>query len=540
MQVKDFTSLDFTPMRAYRFPAVDSGDPDAWLPLHTALANVARSPLANDSLHRLYWTESDGSGAFWSTYDDIIAGNPPYTLGFIAPDAGYEPGVTATGGTDPTVVPYVARSYIVTFIDSFGSESSPSLPSDVVSGASDGDWTIDLRQFLPGQPAGKNYPLPVKMRLYRTVTAQTTGAAFYQVAEWVMASSPPPITGYIDTSLDTTIVNNVILETASWVSPPEDLDGLIGFPGGMLIGFTGNTLHFCEPDRPHAWPAGYDQSVQYKIVGLGVWQQSVMIMTEGPPSQATGSAPANFTTTQLRVPEPCISRGSILTDMNGVYYASQNGIISLNYYGMKNNTAGLVVKNDWLNEFHADALIACRHREQFLAINDTGVGFIVDYSEMKSGVESLNTFNNAVCVWNDESTGDTFIMADKIVYRWDDKDSDQITYRWRSKLFYLPEPENIGACQIHADASILTTTTPDDPPPLDNADATLDLPDDVNCVFRFYADGVLRLERNILTPTDIFRLPSGFLAFEFQFEIVSRVPVFSIQLASTMKDLRKI
>jgi hypothetical protein len=38
----------------------------------------------------------------------------------------------------------------------------------------------------------------------------------------------------------------------------------------------------------------------------------------------------------------------------------------------------------------------------------------------------------------------------------------------------------------------------------------------------------------------IFRLPGGLKAFCWQFEIVSRVPIFSVELASTMKELQGV
>lgn len=535
----DFTGIGGTIRRAYRFPSTVKGEPDAWLPLPSEYSSACLSPLTNDTLHRIYWT-NPGAGAYWSTYADIIAGNPPYNLGYIAPDATYQPAVSAVGGTDPTVVPWVDRSYLVTFVDQFGEESQPSLPSPDVAGASDAVWTIIIPTTLPGQPMGKNYPLPVKIRLYRTVTGQSTGAAFYQVHEWVVATDPPPITGYIDATLDKEIIGNLQLISAAWNNPPDKLDGLISMAGGFFVGWTGNTIHFSEPDRPHAWPAGYDITVLFPIVGFGVWQQSLMVMTEGFPSQGSGTSPSGFTLSTINVPEPCISRGSIITDLAGVYYASQNGLVMLNYFGMQNQTLQTMTKNIWLERFSAKTIIACRHRSQYLAITGTGVGFMIDYSEARLGVIELNTFDNAVCVWNDPYSGDAYVIADKIVYRWDSPTTPSLTYRWRSKRFYLPSPANLAACQIHADASILTDTAPTSPAPMDNGDATLDLPTGVNCVFRLYADGVLKFTRNILKPLDIFNLISGYMAYEYQFEIVSRSPIFSVELASSTKELRDV
>jgi hypothetical protein len=226
----------------------------------------------------------------------------------------------------------------------------------------------------------------------------------------------------------------------------------------------------------------------------------------------------------------------------GVYYASQNGLVMLNYYGMQNQTLSNMTKNIWLSEYKAASLIACRHRAQFLAINGTGVGFIIDYSEQRLGFMKLNTFNEATCVWNDEFSGDAYIMSGKKVYRWDSPNTDSLVYRWRSKKFYTPAPVSLGACQICAEPAIATPPTPGAAPPLDNGDSSLVLPDDTNAVFRLYAgsDQTLILTRKLDKPTDIFRLPGGFKAFDWQFEIVSRVAIHSIELASTMRELKGV
>ena len=64
------------------------------------------------------------------------------------------------------------------------------------------------------------------------------------------------------------------------------------------------------------------------------------------------------------------------------------------------------------------------------------------------------------------------------------------------------------------------------------------LPAGVNCLFRFFADGRLVLEQPVTRVAHEFRLPSGFKAFEHQFELVSRVPVYRVEVATSMKELR--
>ena len=62
---------------------------------------------------------------------------------------------------------------------------------------------------------------------------------------------------------------------------------------------------------------------------------------------------------------------------------------------------------------------------------------------------------------------------------------------------------------------------------------------DANAIFRLYADegSTLIYTKKLFRSREIFRLPSGRKVFNWQFEVVSRVPIHSIEVASTMKEL---
>jgi hypothetical protein len=99
--IQDLTAFG-TVKRAYRLPGPNPAfDPDVWLPLPSPFSSAVRSPLANDTLHRVYWT-SPGLGAFWNSYARVAAGNTggnaPYNLGVITPDPTNLITVGAAGG----------------------------------------------------------------------------------------------------------------------------------------------------------------------------------------------------------------------------------------------------------------------------------------------------------------------------------------------------------------------------------------------------------------------------------------------------------
>jgi hypothetical protein len=105
------------------------------------------SPIANDSLGRVYFTSEDFEPRM-TTYDEAIDGAGPfpaawYGLGVFAPTSA--PSVSVSGGSTPTE----ARTYAYTFVTSIGEESAPSPASAVVTGNANGTWSLSGLQTAP-------------------------------------------------------------------------------------------------------------------------------------------------------------------------------------------------------------------------------------------------------------------------------------------------------------------------------------------------------------------------------------------------------
>jgi hypothetical protein len=557
--VKDFSAIPGPVEKAYLFlgPIAEDGTYDpVWLPLPHKFTSVVRSPLANDDTNRLYYTVPGEITPFWTNYEMVKAGTPSYALGvpqipgeLVGGLYPYAPLILEiTGGT--TTVPEISRAYLYTWVNSIGEESAPSPPSSVRDGPPDATWTVKIPAEAIAN-TDRNYPPITELVLYRTVTGTDTGTQYYEVKRWdlpltgevIIPELPVPVFIFSDTIPDTEIVGNLTLPSVGWENPPDYLDGLTSLPGGMLVGWTGNTVHFCEPDRPHTWPGVYDQSLHYNIVALAVWQQYLLCLTTGYPSTGSGNSPPNFIFSQSQVPEPCVSRGSVIVDLTAAYYASQNGLVQISGYGMNNITMQLVDKEKWQENYNAANIVACRHRSQYLAIIPGDKAFLLDQSDPRVAFEDLTTFKGATSIWNDEYYGDTYICADKKIYRWDDTGQARLRYRWRSKRFFAPVPISLGAVQVTLGPEVEREHTGQfSPPPLDNGDPSLALPDGAWGVFRYYAgpDFTLIMEHTLFKQQDIFRLPKGFRAFDHQIEIVSMASVYSVQLGTTMTELRGV
>jgi hypothetical protein len=517
--------------RAYRFPTHEGNI--IWLPLPSRYSSVVRSPVANDVYDRVYWTNPGDISPHWTTPNDIVAGNPPFDLGMAQPETAPTV-INVTGGN---ALLMIDRSYVYTYLNSYNEESAPSPASDIYTGPSDGVWHIaDFPTDAPANPAGRNYAPIIGIRIYRTITSAASGAQFY----FITSATLPWVGTLVDGVSDSLVVMNEVLETTGYRNPPDYLDGLVSLPGEFLAGFTQNTIHFSEPDRPYSWPDVYDQTANYKIINLAVGQQFLIILTEGYTSVASGNSPSNILLTQSQVAEPCISRGSVVVDMSGVFYASQNGLIQTTGFGMQNLTAPIVEKNEWLLRYFAKSLVAARHRSQFIAVNTTDWGFLIDYAETRLAFQDLTDMKDVVCIWNDEYTGDTMMCANGKIYEWDCPTTSPQTYRWKSKRFFTPMPISLGAAQVELDEEIYTTVVEADNP-LNNGDPSIQLPAGVNAVFNYYAGPKLDLimSRNLTRQMEIFRLPNGFKCFDHQVEVISRVPISSIQLSTTLAELKQ-
>jgi hypothetical protein len=198
-------------------------------------------------------------------------------------------------------------------------------------------------------------------------------------------------------------------------------------------------------------------------------------------------------------------------------------------------------KLNWVEDFHAGSIVCARHRSQYMAVNGTDVGFLIDYAEARLGVEHLSALEGVVCIWNDEYTGDTLVCAGGLIYEWDCPGMPPLNYRWRSKQFFTPMPLSLGAAQVELDPEVLDPP-PSGTPPLDNGDPLMQLPAGINAVFKYFAGPKLQLimTRNLTKQMEIFRLPKGFKAFDHQVEITARVPVTSIQVAQTLEELKQV
>jgi hypothetical protein len=550
----------------------DSNGQAVWLGLQNADTDIVKGPLVNDGFDRYYWTGEQLYVAY-NSLARIASGDPPYRLGTPTPTA--TPTLTVVGGTGASET----RAYVYTYINSWGEESAPG-PVVVASGPFDGSWNLAA---LPSTVPDSTDRLPVvNKRIYRTVTGLGTASYFY-VGQVALAT-----TTYNDTIANAVVAAAPILQSFGWAPPPDNLKGLIAHPNGFLVGFVGKDIYFSERYRPHTWPTQYITSLEFNVVGLSVYNNMVAALTTGNPYFIAGNRAANVTINKSDSVEPCLSKQSIISTLSGVLYASPNGLVALNEGGPSIVTSQLLSIEEW-NRYSPTTLKAAQYGQQYLAYYSPTNGIRFAPSEQFALLVELDAIADVDNVISDPSTGECWLLRNNSVFRWEPPTGVPMSFTWRSKVFDFTRPVNFGAYMLKSkgisaeegDAEIalllaynterfnagplnpmnftplggkrtvpmdvgLTPPGIEDVPqnkypfggnPLYDVQALEDATTQIT--LNVYADGEL-IYSGVPEPLRTYRLPSGFKAHTWQFELIGNSDVYSLAVAETAKSLDRV
>lgn len=136
-------------------------------------------------------------------------------------------------------------------------------------------------------------------------------------------------------------------------------------------------------------------------------------------------------------------------------------------------------------------------------------------------------------VITDVFNGELMEMHDGVIYVLDSRIAQPVgeaegSYRWRSKIFSLDYLANLSAAKVYW---IMTSDTAR------------------TAVFRLYAGGFadltedglpLRFQETMTRSGQMFRLPSGFKALYWQFEVEGDLTITAIHAASSARELRRV
>lgn len=505
--------------------------------------DAAPGPVAQE---RLYYT-GDGVPKMRIGGDISNLAVPRPTVALIAVASG-----TGTGDTQ-------SRTYVYTYVTDFGEETAPSPASAII------DWkpgqTVTLSGFtLPA--AGRH---TTKQRIYRSQTG-SSGTYLYFIAERAASAAD-----YID-NVEVDAFQEA-LPSAGWDEPPDDLAGLTVMPNGMMAAFTGRSVYFCEPWRPHAWPEKYILNCDSDIVALGSIGSVLIVMTRANPYIMTGSHPDSMQSQKLEANFPCINARGVVDLGFAICYPTNDGLIAVGGDGSVNLvTRELFRPHDWL-KLSPSTAIGAQYSGAYAMFYDSEIA-----GQREAGCLFFTVGTTPFLIRSAEIIASSFFdvgdsalyftrPGETNIYRFDPPDGPPETMVWRSKEWWLPRPMNFGAILIDKGSLKITDDTAAIQAEVQrieaenaaifasgklesalnessanaypvNGDAFLSMPEYLNVSVGVFGDGKLV---RVINKTDVVeRLPGKSMARVWEIAVSSNVPISRIAMASSVDDLRTL
>ncbi|MCE3025723.1 hypothetical protein [Salinicola sp. DM10] len=464
--------------------------------------DAVRSPIANDAHSRVYWT---GDGAPKMGGIDILTrGAGPY------PSASYQLGVPAPEGAPSAAQPddrvrpddeaidwppltAVDTVYVVTCITNYGEESAPSTASQMVTrwdAADDLPEGGDVIVTLPDTPSSNNNI--TAMRLYRS----ESGNEYQYVADVPVGTKT-----YRDAVRSEEL--GLVLPSTEWDMPAPEMRGLTDMGNGMLAGFYGNTVGFCVPYRPHAWPAAYELAFSDPVVAIATIPGGLVVLTTGQPSLVTGTDPAAMAQQRLDVQQSCVAKASVVSMGGYALYASPDGIVAAGGSEAKLVTGNVFSREQWA-ALNPATMHCYRFDGRYYAFHDEGcIAFAPG-----DGIDSFDV--QAEAGYYDDQRDVFYLIQDDRLVAWGE--GERLALRWRSPITQVAPGAGGFSC-----AKVIAAEYP--------------------VMMRLFADGQSVLETQIESASMV-RLPAGFaLCREWQTELETTGEIYAAHLATSASEL---
>lgn len=331
-----------------------------------------------------------------------------------------------------------------------------------------------------------------------------------------------------------------VLDTDDYDAPPEGLRGLSLFNNNIMVGFVGNEVFFSEPGKYHAWPDTYKKSIPHTIVGVAALSGNLLVLTESYPYILSGNDPAILSLARIDANYPCLNKSSISTMNYGLVYATHDGLVVYSATaGPQLMTRELYSSDAWNEDLDPDTVVAAAsYKDTYLAWHAAG-GLSFERSGQAGTFVDLVADNQPTAIWYDSLTNKLYYTTGTAgdIYEWDNPAQRNQSFTWRSKVFQLDSPLNLGAAQVIAAYETPSTVWGETSTKWGETAARWDTSGGVT--FRLYTEGTLVME-HVLASDDMFRLPVGYKSDTFEVEIEASVRVKTVRLAETPLGLRKV
>lgn len=491
------------------------------------LVDVAPAPIASN---RLYVT---GDGAPKIVVDSSTI------LPLAVPRPAAKLLLSTSGTLDAATQTTILYTY--TYVTFYDEESEPAPLSDEILRSP--GMNINITNFA-APPTNRAIN---RVRLYRSQTSASGTTELYFIAELPL---PTPAT-YIDNPEATSIQEPI--PSLYYNPPPDDLQGIIALPNGMMAAFAGKKLYFSEPWKPHAWPEKYVLTTNFDIVGLGAFGQSIAVMTTGNPYVVTGVAPDAMVMERLEVNFPCLTKRGIVDLGYSVAYPAPDGLVTISAAGAQLVSRKLISRDDWLTMDPAN-FVSSQYEGRYMAaysfvdrMGTRQVGtIIIDLTGEQPFISRLD--DHADFMFYEIGEGKLFLLKGGVVTEFDALSRPFMSLTWRSKQFVHSGHVNYGALFVEAE-DVSNLGDPNATPKIDISDASVlkatfpttdsgsagGFTSQAGFEATVYADG--RAVRTIIRPNVVERLPGNFRARVWEIEFRGGLQINAAALAWSPSEM---
>jgi hypothetical protein len=429
-------------------------------------------------------------------------------------------GVATLAGGDLVERVVDARYYVVAFVTDWGEESEPSPVSEMLE--VDANDTVKVLRPLAVTGEVLAARSIGTWRIYRSNTSDTA-AAWQLVAE-----VPASVAAFLDDKPSSQLDN--LQPQFTWAAPPYRMDGqftgtlkptvgsnpylrgLVGMPNGIMAGFIDNTVAFCEPYVPYAWPVEYQVTTEYPVVGLGVFDQTLFVGTTGNPYFITGAHSASMSALKLDSNQSCAAARSIVGVQGGVLYASPDGLCLANASGVQVVTRQLMARGDW-QKLQPSSMFAAEHEGvYYLFYAGSGGGCLA--FDLQNGWKLGRVTLSGTAVWVDKLNDLMYVAKGQDIWQCFSGQALRAG-RWRAGVATEPAQHPLAWVKVYGEQSAANPVT-----------------------VRLWGDGQLR-HTAVFTDLKPQRLPPG-RWLEHQVEIEGAARLTSVVLCSISEELRAV
>lgn len=472
----------------YRMGRDAPSDASYWLSW-TSHVDVIRGLNPTDTAERTIFT---GSGVPSYTDNTMALATPPYPtavrpLGVPAPTTAPTIAVHTAGAAGPTPIDVLV---VITFVTDRSEEGSISPVSNKLTVQP--GTTLDVTGF-PAFPSG-NYGFN-RYRVYASSSGNTS--ATYQFAGEYAS-------GTTTATIDLGALGGA-LQTLNYDMPPADGHSIVALWQFAAMA-SGKSVRFCPIGLIYAWPLAYRQLTADTVVGLGTFDQSLVVLTTGRPVLIQGNDPSAMQQQQVPLDQACVSAASIVSFGAGVAWASPDGLFMMTNAGPINLTGGILNRSDWQAMVPSTIIGEQQEGLYFGSYTVGGVtkGFIINPAR-PDGIIFLSA--GYAAMHRDDIQDALFVLSTTNVQKWDAADTF-MTATFTTKVHRLPNSTSFSCAKLVADSFGQTV--------------------------RFYADGALKFTKTV-TNGKPFRLPIGFRGQDWQSSIDTTVPVQALLMADDFK-----